>query len=360
MGRLTPAVRMKRRLSIALLLMSATWCGANAIAQPDNSQAEDFVKVHAKVITTRLRAYGRIEPVVNVPVRAIAPGTLSGLRVAQGTAVKAGDVIAHIGGSQMRALLVSREQALYQAQAQAQTADRVLEIARRQLSLHLATRQAVDSAQASAATARAAVKTADAQLKEAQQSQDVCAPVAGAVTDVASANGEQVSAGQNLVTIEPADGLRIRAAYYGADADLIRVGMRGGFAPSSGGDPIPVEVVAVAPGVAVDAGRYVGLISTRHTPPPQWMSGRWGTVTLDGPTSREVMVPTVALVLDQGHWWVLVHTATGNKPRRVTPGSSEGWQTAITSGLSPGQQIVVRGAFLEFHRGIANSYQPPD
>ncbi|TAM85723.1 MAG: efflux RND transporter periplasmic adaptor subunit, partial [Candidimonas sp.] len=295
MGRLTPAARARRRLSIVLLAMGAAWCSGNAIAQPGDSHAGDFASVHARVITTRLRAYGRIEPIINVPVRAIAPGTLRDLRVARGAAVKAGDVIAHIGGPRMRSLVVSREQALHQAQAQAQAASRLLEITRHQLSLHLATRQAVDSAQAGAATARAQVETAGAQLEDARQSQDVRAPAAGVVADVAAANGEQVAAGQNLLTIQPADGLRIHAAYYGADADLIRVGMRGRFMLSSGGDPIPVEVVAVAPGIAADAGRYVDLISTRHTPPPQWVSGRWGTVTLDGPTSREVMVPTVAL-----------------------------------------------------------------
>ena len=73
-----------------------------------------------------------------------------------------------------------------------------------------------------------------------------------------------------------------------------------------------------------------------------------------------VAVPTRALILDQGQWWVLVHTANGNQPRLVTPGPARGWQTFIERGLEPGAEVVVENAYLEFHSGISKNYQPPD
>jgi cobalt-zinc-cadmium efflux system membrane fusion protein len=71
-------------------------------------------------------------------------------------------------------------------------------------------------------------------------------------------------------------------------------------------------------------------------------------------------VPTSALVLDRGRWWVLVRTARGDRPQPVVPGPALGWRTWIAAGLRAGQQVVAKDAFLKYHRDIAQSYQPPD
>ena len=73
-----------------------------------------------------------------------------------------------------------------------------------------------------------------------------------------------------------------------------------------------------------------------------------------------VSVPTRALVLDQGQWWVLVHSSTGDHRQAVVPGPARGWRTFIERGLEPGVQVVVENAYLEFHLGISKNYQPPD
>lgn len=90
------------------------------------------------------------------------------------------------------------------------------------------------------------------------------------------------------------------------------------------------------------------------------VNGQFGTVTLNGAQRLLPVVPTRALVLDQGKWWVLVRTEKGEQPQAVVPGPAHGWQTVIESGLQPGEQIVVENAYLEFHRGISENYQPPD
>ena len=72
------------------------------------------------------------------------------------------------------------------------------------------------------------------------------------------------------------------------------------------------------------------------------------------------MIPTRALILDRGEWWVLLHTDRGNHPQAVVPGPARGWRTFIKRGLQPGAQVVVENAYLEFHSGISRHYQPPD
>jgi len=347
---------------MAVSLLAAS-CMLGAIATQAlalDVQSGDFATVRAQPVTRSLSAYGQIEPIAIVQVRAVNPGTLNGLGVVTGSVVAAGEVLARIGGPRMHSLLTAREQTLRSAQAREDAARKALEIVRRQFAAQLDTQQSVDAAESELAAARAALQTANAQLREVQDLQTVRAPTSGTVIAVQAANGEETAAGQTVLTLQPAGKLWIRATYFGADAALLRVGMTGRFRPSEDDRPIAVKVAAISSGLAADAGLRVGLVPTSSVFPTWWINGQWGTVTLEGPTRHMVAVPTTALILDRGHWWVLVHTPQGDKPQEVIPGPTRGWQTWIASGLQPGQQVVVQDAFLKYHRGIAQSYQPPD
>lgn len=152
--------------------------------------------------------------------------------------------------------------------------------------------------------------------------------------------------------------LWLKASFYGRDIDVLRAGLTGSFSPEGGGAPVAVRVCSVFDLLEPDGGRAAALVAV--SPAPAWLSGQLGTVTLAGPLKTLVAVPTRALVLDRGRWWVLVRTAAGNVPRAVVPGPSRGWQTFIEKGLSAGEEVVAADAYLEFHRDIAGSYQPPD
>lgn len=295
-----------------------------------------------------------------VQVRVSNPGTLDGLTLLPGSIVAATQILAHIGGPRMQALLTAREQDLHRARARAEAATRKLAIVERLLADRLATRQAVVTAQSDLAAARADESTADAQLREIREDRIVRAPVAGTVVAVQAANGEQVSAGQALLTLQPAGRLWIRATFYGADARLLSVDMTGQFQPADGSAAIAVRIATIASRVATDSGLGVGLVATAPTSAAALINGEWGSVSLEGPSSRMVVVPTRALIVDGGRWWVLVRTPHGDQARPVTPGPVHGWETSIASGLEPGQQVVVTDAYLEYHRSIAHAYTPPD
>lgn len=345
-------LRVARALAAGLVLAGVS-VRADAATEP-------YVTVQQRSVPQTLQAYGQVEPIATVQLRAVAAGTLSGLRIVAGSAVRAGEVVARIAGPRMRALLVAREQQLRAARARESAAGKALAIELRQFQAQLATQQALDAARAERASAHAAVRTAEAALQEVRSLRAVHAPVDGTVLSVQAANGEQLGVGQAIATLQPAGRLWIRARVYGADAALLRVGMAGHFKPSGGGATVAVEVTAISPALAADGGTRIGLVPATRRPPPWWVAGRWGSLVLEGPARRMVLVPTQALILDRGRWWVLVHTAAGDKPRPVVPGPAQGWWTAVASGLSAGQQVVVTDAFLDYHRGIARHYTPPD
>ena len=79
-----------------------------------------------------------------------------------------------------------------------------------------------------------------------------------------------------------------------------------------------------------------------------------------GGSSRAAFIPTRALILDRGQWWVLVRRGGQDVRQQVVPGAADGSDTAILRGLSAGEQVVVTNAYLRFHRDVAARFQPPD
>jgi RND family efflux transporter MFP subunit len=318
----------------------------------------NVVAAQPQMITNQFEAYARVDPIAVLPVRAAETGVVTGPKISPGDSVQAGQKLAELGGPEISALLAQDEAALSIARTNLINARKSLAIQLEELASHLSTQLTVLQAESAVAQAQAALDTAQAQLRALRQLITMEAPADGTMLAVNAANGERVGTGQTIFTLQPADKLWLKAAYYGADAAAIHVGMAGQFTSASGGEVIPVKVSAVFGSLNPDGGESVGLVAA--TSSPGWLNGESGTVTLNGPVRSLVAVPTRALVLDQGQWWVLVHTAKGNQPRLVTPGPARGWQTFIERGLAPGAEVVVENAYLEFHSGISKNYQPPD
>lgn len=340
------------QVACVMVLWSVT-CAASA-------DAGDTAVVSAQVVAPVIRAYAQVVPVAELPIRAMATGRVADLHILPGAGVAAGQVLAHLDGSQMRAWLVSHRQAWVAAQAAAASAAKVAAVTRQQLADHLVTQQQLAVAERDLLAARSAERTAHAQWQDAQNQQTVSSPVAGTVQAVQAANDENIQSGQILITILSDKQLWIRAAVYGRDVGQIRLGMAARFVLSDGQTVIPARVVSIAAQVAPDGSTQVGLLPVVPMSSIPWRAGQWGQVAFTQPAQQLLMIPTMALVLDSGRWWVVLHTPKGDRPQPVVPGEAQGWQTCIVSGLKPGQQIVTRNAFLVFHQDIANNYQQPD
>lgn len=331
---------------------------ALAVCALGQSTDAGTIAVHAQNITPHLVAYGQVEPISLVPVDAAETGVVEGLRVVPGARVRAGQELARLSGPAMRTLLMQDEADVRSARSQLDAAQKSLAIERGQLPSHLTTRQAVHQAESAEAQAQTALDNAQSKLDSARQMVTLAAPTGGIVLAINSTNGQLVTAGQAVVTLQPDGGLWLRATYYGAALHSIRAGVTGRFSPSDGGRPVAVRVCSAPEMLAAGGGESIALCpAQQHS---SWLSGEAGTVTLDLPQRKLVAVPTRALVLNQGKWWVMVQTAKGDRPRQVTPGESRGWNTFIESGLAPGTKVIVNNAYLLFHANAAEQFQIPD
>lgn len=303
-------------------------------------------------------AYAQVEPQALVPLNAAATGIVSNLRLLPGDRVTSGEVIARLAGPEFAAIRAAALGAVASARAEETGADQELTLRRHQAADHLATRQQVLQAEAVRARAKAALDRALAEAEVVRAAGAIEAPVQGVVLAVDTADGARVVAGQALLTIQPAGRIWLRADWYANSGISVHRGMTGRFAPSGGGPDIPVEVRAVFGERTPGGGEALGLEATN--PGLEWKSGDTGVLTLQGTPRQMISVPTRALILDRGHWWVLVRTAGKDHAVAVQPAWSSGWNTFLATGPAAGEQIVVENAYLDYHRGIADHYQPPD
>ena len=128
-------------------------------------------------------------------------------------------------------------------------------------------------------------------------------------TDSRSVPGTVVREGR--VRLPPRHALWLRAVFYGKDIVALHPGMAGVFRSATGGKPTPVTVRKVIKPLRLDGGR--GVVCAPTNAEPEWFNGAVGTLQLDGPRRNWAAVPTEALILDGGRWWVLLHDARGDR-----------------------------------------------
>jgi RND family efflux transporter MFP subunit len=353
-------VFMKRKSQTASVSNPRLWLAAIAflLIAPPVWAGSGTVVAGARTVTLSLQGFARVEAVTLLRLKAAQEGTVAGFKVLPGETLRAGAIVGHLVGPAPRAMLTERQGEVTAAEASLKKARRTLALERENLKAHLGTREGVYRAEAAQAEAKTSLDTARSRLRTARALLTLRAPTAGRVLSVAAGAGERVESGQTLLTLQPADGLWLTATFFGTEAAKVRIGMTGRFTLADGETAVPVRVRTLIGTTTPGGGRTVGLEAI--PPSPDWRSGETGTVTLPAGRRTLVAVPTRALILDRGRWWVLVHTPGGNRPQKVVPGPSRGDATLIEKGLTPGTKIVVENAYLEFHRDFSRRFQPPD
>lgn len=342
---------MQKRFGFALLV-AVLMASAASAASPRTTTAVAEVRPGRP----GYQLFAVVEPVQTLILRAAATGRLADFRLRPGDHVHRDERLGRLRGSTYTAAVAS-------AKAEATAARRTRTLARDRLRATkarypvLSDRGALDRAKLEAVAADANLAKARARLAALTAAGIVAAPVAGTVAAVLRANGERVAAGDALARIEPAGVLWLRGAVYGKTVAAVRIGTRGTFVPAGGGKAVAVRVTSLIPD-AVPDGLGLGLVAMRR--PAPWFSGEGGLVTLEAPPRREPAVPTSALILNRGKWWVIKQVGATFKAVRVQPDGTHGGWTWIASGVNAGDRIVTTNAYLVFHRAFAEKYANED
>ena len=110
--------RSRPRRSIApLFLLAFLWAAPGARAGTGDPGADAVVTVKTQTMTRSLGAYGQVQAIALIRVRALDPGNISDLNVLAGSVVTKGETLAQITGPRMHSLLTAREEALRSGRA---------------------------------------------------------------------------------------------------------------------------------------------------------------------------------------------------------------------------------------------------
>ncbi len=301
-------------------------------------------------------AYAQVRPLGRSRVSALLDGTLSDFRVYPGMKLSRGEVVARLTGTERRKEVAEAEARLAEARSSLTLALQAQQAARRTYPA-ISDRLTLKRAAGAVKTARAALTAALARWRFVRDNGAIRAPVPGIVTVVHAANGDAVQAGQILLDLINPGSQWIYGIYYGPVVHRLVRGLRGHFESLDGGRPVPVQVAGIVPAVRPDGGvgvdcRILGGAPVREGEP--------GTLTLRGPAEKVTVVPTSALVLQGGRWYVLVSTGDGDRRQRVVPGRETAQWTVVCKGVRSGQRVVTKNAYQIFHKNVARSYTPPD
>ena len=363
----------KRNVAIAVsaaLVLGAVGLGAarQSTANTKPAQAAPMA-VPVSVATVERREVspydefsGRLEAVERVEVRARVSGAVQAVHFTEGAIVKAGDLLVSIDPAPYQAEADRAQAQLAAAQARLDNAiteqgrsERLWKeqaIAQRELDASVNARRA---AEADVRAAQAALQLAKLNLGYTQ----VRAPVTGRVGRLEVTVGNLVAAGPgapvltNLVSVNP--------IYAGFDADEGVVAKALNEVPSAGARPaierIPVEIETADSGKPLHGHLQLidnqvnaksGTVRVRavfdnrdgRLMPGQFVRVRLGTAQ----KQDAVLVSERAVGTDQSKRYVMV-VGADNKAnyREVTLGQAIDGLRVVSSGLQPGERIVVNG-----------------
>lgn len=324
------------RLAVLLLFPALfTGCGAK---HENTSDAAQLPTATVRVQTIESRPHTRTEAVVgtvqaklHATLEAKVSGHIEQLPVELGQRVKAGELVALLGSSDLKARLD-------QAEASQEQAERNWNRISALFNQQAATRAEYDDAQAQKRAADAAVAEAKAMLAYAR----VVAPFDGVVTKKWVDVGDLASPGKPLMNIEDPSRLRVQADVPEVLATNIREGGQMNVRVDALHEQITGTVAEISP--AADPVTHTFRVKVDLPATPGLMSGQFARLEVPVGESDALLVPDSAVV-ERGQMEILFAVVNGHAQLRlVKTGRHLGNQVEILSGLNAGDVVVIAGA----------------
>lgn len=307
-------------------------------------------------VDVRQEYIASVEPVQQVMVKTEVAGYLDEVHFREGARVKAGDLLFTVDQKRYKAMVAAREADLASTEAEVNRAQRYYE--RIQSAGSSVSQSDKDQAEALKLQALAHLKQAEANLTSAQldlEYSEIRAPIDGRIGAALVTKGNYIDPmlGQTLATIVQMDPVRV--VFSVTDRAYLRYREN----VASGAIDEPVAHVRLPTGTELPMvgkkdfddnamnGR-TGTIAVRYlfdNPDELLVAGGYVTILI-GQAERPmgIRVPQQAVLVDQDGSYVLTASGEGEIGiARVTLGEPVGGDYVVTSGLQPGDRVVVEG-----------------
>lgn len=280
-----------------------------------------------------------------------AAGSISSIRKRLGDPVMRGETIAVVNSPEAAGLAAS----LSGAKARFDQAQSAFDREKRLFDHGVTARQDLEAAQAELTSAEAEYRRSSAAARAAHVSDDgasvfISSPIAGRITEVTSAAklGAYVTPDSILFRIADPSKIQIEGAVPLVDASRIAPGDVATVETPTGG-AIAATVRSVTPSGSAES-RSASVVLAVTTGAETLQPGRFAKVVIrakGGVGGDGVFVlPDEAVQTIEGGDVVFVRSEKGFEAVKVRTGTRSGGRTEILSGLTAGQTVATRNAFL--------------
>ena len=322
----------------------------------------------AQVVSQDVSAWnefsGRLEAVERVDVRARVSGAVQQLHFREGSLVKAGDLLVTIDPAPYQAEVARLEAQVAAAQARVTYSQSEAARAKALWDDRAVAKREFDEKDNAAREAAANLRAAQAALQSAQLNlgyTQVRAPVAGRVGKLEVTVGNLVAAGPGAPVLTTLVSVSPMYASFEADEGVVARALRdlpGGAGGRAQLEKIPVQMsVGLGTGVPVDGRLQLidnqvntksGTIRVRavfDNADGILIPGQFAKLRLGQPKAEPaLLINERAIGTDQNKRYVMVVSAENKADyREVTLGAPIDGLRIVTSGLKPGERIVVGG-----------------
>ena len=307
---------------------------------------------------------GRLEAVERVDIRSRVAGTVQGVHFREGALVKAGDLLLTIDPAPYQADVDRAAAQVFAAQSRLANARSNYERVRQLLQDHAISQREYDDSLNAQSEADANLRSAQAQLQTARLSlgyTQVKAPVSGRVGKLEITTGNLVAAGPGAPVLTTLVSVSPIYASFDADEQIVTRALSelpAGASARAQIEKIPVQMGTVADTATPIAGHLQlvdnqvdaksGTVRVRAVfdnadgalMPGQFAHLRMGQVKADS----ALLINERAVGTDQSKKFVMVVGADDKANyREVTLGANVDGLRIVTTGLKPGERVVVNG-----------------
>lgn len=349
--------KRRRKLGwiIVLVLLLGAAGGYAAIARPW-VQRPLAVKVETMAlgpVSQVLAVNGRVAARRSVVLRATVQARVVSVSADVGDAVSAGQVLTQLDDSQQKLLVDQARAALQAGETRRDQARATLE--RAQALGDNVTRASREDAETENRAAENEVSRLQALLDQAENQLDQYAlrsPLAGVVLARGAETGQLVDAQSELFTIADLGDLLVETDVDELYSSQMKVGLKALLKPAGGTAAQAGMVSFAAPTVDPDTGgRAIKIDFDAPVSLPIGLTVNANIIVSENPSA--LSVPRGAILTDGARTYVLVEEAGVARPRDIGIIDWPADRLEITSGLAPGDKVIVDPAKVKLGQTIA-------
>ncbi len=307
--------------------------------------ATDLVTAQAVDLNLGLPVSGTLRAVQSAVVKARVAGELQGLKVREGDAVKAGQVLAQIDPTEYKARLQQAEQQADAARAQIDIAQRQLDNNRALVGQQFISQTALETSlsnlQAAQANHRAALAAAEVARKSLSETV-LLAPISGQVAQRLAQGGERMAIDGRILEIVDISRLELEASVSAAESLQLKLGQSAQLQIEGTTKALTAKLVRINPSAQAASRSVLAYLAIDGRGVSTLRQGLYAQGTLGTGRSRVVALPLSSVRTDQAQPYVQVLREGKVMHQAVKTGAraTVGDEVMVAVDLSEGTEVL--------------------